>query len=62
MKESVKEVAEIKREISATARNIRIAEGSIKEHEKRIEMEKRQIVQFISWQSALEWTLEDVEG
>ena len=55
----MKSVKEIKQEIEETERNIRISETSIKGHEKGIEMEKRQILQFKSWQLALEWTLED---
>ena len=44
----MKSVKEIKQEIEETERNIRISEGNIKKHDKGIDMEKRQILQFKS--------------
>lgn len=56
----MKEVHEIKKEIQQTAQNIRVAEANIQKHEKGIKMEKRQIIQFKSWQLALEWALDEI--
>jgi hypothetical protein len=55
----MKEVHEIQKEIQQTVQNIRVAEASIKVHDKKIKSEIRQILQLKSWQSALEWTLDE---
>lgn len=49
---------EVEQEIAGADRNIKIAEATIKDYEKKIEAERRMIIHYRGWQTALKWMLE----
>ena len=57
----MKDIQQIKREMEATERSIRICAASIATHNEKIDFEKKQMLQHRTWLSALEWALESDE-